>query len=96
MTTLFGMLLYFGALIIPVVYLFSTNWRGPARRQMLIGIGLQVFFSLAVWAFVYFSWRAGYQDAWMGWGLLPPVNAIGFLYFVRVLIVHGRRACDQK
>lgn len=90
MTKFLGILLYFGALIVPVVYLSATRWRGPARRQMLFGIGMQLFWSLAVWAFVYFSWRAGYQDAWMGWGLLLPVNAIGFLYFVGVLIFYGR------
>jgi hypothetical protein len=96
MTTLLGILLYFGALIIPVVYLISTRWRGAARRQMLVGIGLQVFWSLAVWAFVYFSWRAGYQDAWMGWSLLLPVNAIGFLYFIGVLIFYGRQVRGQR
>jgi hypothetical protein len=63
---------------------------------MLIGVGLQIFWSLAVWAFVYVSWRAGYQEAWMGWGLLLPVNAIGFLYFFGVLIGYGLKVTDQK
>jgi len=61
-----GILMYFGALIIPAAYLFSTRWRGAAKRPMLIGVGLQLFWSLAVWAFVYLSARAGYTDAYYG------------------------------
>ena len=82
-------LLYFGALGIPIVYLLFTRFRGPLKRRMIIGSVLQVFWSLAVWAFVNFSWRAGYTDAWMGWGLLLPVNAVGFIYFVSVLVINA-------
>jgi hypothetical protein len=87
-----GILMYFGALIIPAAYLFSTRWYGAAKRSMLIGAGLQLFWSLAVWAFVYFSWRAGYTDAYMGWGLLLPVNVVGLLYFLTVLFIYARKA----
>ena len=38
-----GILMYFGALIIPLAYLFSTRWRGAAKRPMLIGAGFQLF-----------------------------------------------------
>ena len=87
-----GILMYFGALIIPAAYLFSTRWRGAAKRPMIIGAGLQLFWSLAVWAFVYFSWRAGYSDAYMGWGLLLPVNVVGLIYFFAVLFIYARKA----
>ena len=86
MDIVLGILIYSGALLIPIIYCFATRFSGKATRLMLIGLGLQIFWSLTVWAFVYFSWRAGYQDAWMGWALLIPVNFVGLIYFVAVLI----------
>ena len=88
--------MYFGALLIPITYLLFTQFRGNARRPMLIGIGLQTFWSLAVWAFVYFSWRAGYQDAYYGWGFLLPVNIVGLIYFLVVFFVYATRARKQN
>jgi hypothetical protein len=86
------MLIYFGALLIPAVYILSTRWRGPARRPMLLGAGFQVFGSLAVWAFVYYSRRAGHADYYYGWGLLVPVNIISLIYFLAVLFIYARKA----
>lgn len=91
-----GMLMYFGALFIPAVYLLSTRWRGAARRPMLIGAGLQVFLSLAVWAFVYYSRRAGYTDYYYGWALLLPVNAVGLIYFLAVLFIYACKVRAQE
>jgi hypothetical protein len=87
-----GILMYFGALIIPLAYLLATRWSGAAKRPMLIGAGLQLFWSVAVWAFVYFSWRTGYADAYMGWALLLPVNVVGLLYFLAILFIYERKA----
>ena len=87
-----GILMYFGALIVPVAYLISTHGRGAAKRPMLIGAGLQFFWSLAVYAFVYFSWRTGYTDYYFGWGLLLPVNVVGLIYFLTVLFIYARKA----
>jgi hypothetical protein len=87
-----GILMYFGALIIPAAYLFSTRWRGAAKRPMLIGVGLQLFWSLAVWAFVYLSARAGYTDAYYCWVFLLPVNAVGLIYYFVVLFIYARKA----
>lgn len=87
---------YFGALFVPIGYLLLTRFQGSARRMMLLGIGLQLFWSGAVWVFVYFSWRAGYADAWMGWGYLLPVNAVGFIYFVAVLAGHGIKSREPR
>jgi hypothetical protein len=86
-----GMLMYFGALFVPVIYLMVTRWRGAARRQMLVGAGFQIFCSLMVWAFVYFSWRSGRADYYQGWALLLPVNAIGLVYFLGVLFIYARK-----
>jgi len=46
------------------------------------------FWSIVVAALAYYSWRAGYQDAWMAWGLLLPVNLVGFIYFLAVLFIY--------
>jgi hypothetical protein len=92
MTLLIGILMYFGALIIPAAYLLSTRCRGAATRRMLIGVCLQIFWSLAVGAFVYFSWRAGYTEHYWGWALLVPVNAVGLIYFLAVLFIYARKA----
>ena len=93
---LVGIFMYFGALLFPIVYLLFTHFRGKARRPMLIGIGLQIFLSLVVWAFVYFSWRAGYQDAYYGWGLLLPVNIVGLIYFFVVLFIYATKPGKQN
>ena len=91
-----GILMYFGALIIPCAYLLATRWRGAAKRPMFIGVGLQIFLSLAVWASVYFSWRAGYTDYYYGWAFLLPVNAVGLIYFLAVLFIYALKAKGHK
>jgi len=93
---LIGIFMYFGALLIPIAYFLFTHFQGNARRPMLIGIGFQIFWSLAVWAFVYFSWRARYQDAYYGWGLLLPVNIVGLIYFLAVLFIYAVKAGKRK
>ena len=74
-------LLYFGSLLIPVRYFVSTRFRGRLNRLMLIGLALQIVWSLAVWAFVYYSWAEGYSEYYWGWALLIPVNFIAAIYF---------------
>lgn len=88
---LIGSLIYFGALIIPAVYLLATRWRGAAKRPMLIGTGLQLFYTLLVGAFVYFSWRSDHADYYRGWMFLLPVNFVGLIYFLAVLFVYARK-----
>ena len=77
---------YFGALLIPIGYCLGTMFSGKVTRLMLIGLALQAFWSLVVWGFVFYSWRAGYKEYYWGWALLIPVNAIGFVYFSAVLL----------
>ena len=88
--------MYFGSLIIPAIYFLITRWHGETKRPMLVGVGLQFFWSLAVWAYVYVSWHLGYNDSWMGWGLLLPVNIVGFFYYVVILLFHGVKSCRNK
>ncbi len=76
-------LCYFEVLLIPLVYLLLTGFHGAATPVILIGVGLQVFWSFAVWALVYFS---SSPDSWFYWLLLVPVNIVGFVYFATVLI----------
>ena len=84
---------YFGALLIPLVYLLLTRFHGAATPVMLIGVGLQVFWSFAVWALAYFSSSSG---AWFYWLLLVPVNILGFVYFATVLIICAFRARGRQ
>ena len=77
---------YFGSFLIPIAYLLFTLGKGIARKGMLIGAGLQFFWSMAVFAFVYYSWRAGYSDYYYGWALLLPVNIVSTIYYVAFLI----------
>lgn len=79
-------LMYFGALIIPAVYLLFIRSRGVRTRLMLIGVGVQLLLSLAVWAFVDFSWRFGYTEYYWGWALLLPINVLSLIYFLATLL----------
>ena len=94
MTVLIGVLMYFGALIIPLVYLLSTHARDACTRPMLVGVALQLSLSMAVWAFVYFSWRSGYTEYYWGWALLLPVNVLSLVYFLVILFLHARRVAE--
>jgi hypothetical protein len=91
-----AIIMYFGALIIPAVYLLSTRWRGAARRPMIIGAGIQIFCSLAVWVFVCLLWRAGYKEFYWGWAFILPINAVGLIYFLTILFIYERRSREQK
>ncbi len=88
---LIGTLLYFGALLIPAAYLLVTRWQGPAKRPMLIGVGLQLFYTLAVAAFVYVGWRSGKTEYYYAWAFLLPVNFVGLIYFLAVLFIYRRK-----
>jgi len=77
-------LLYFGSMTIPAVYFIATLFRGPLTRLMLVGLGLQIFWSLAVWGFVYYSWKRGDSEYYWLWALLAPVNLVSLLYFCAV------------
>jgi len=81
--TLLSCLAYFGALLIPMIYFACKRFRGSLSRLMLIGVLFQVFSSLAVAALVYYWYRTGYTEAWMGWALLLPINFFCFVYFLR-------------
>jgi drug/metabolite transporter (DMT)-like permease len=85
---LLGFLLDFGALLIPTFYFLLHRGAGRMKKPMFIGAGLQLFWSMAVAALAYFSWRSGSKDAYMAWGLLLPVNGVSLLYFLTVLFVY--------
>lgn len=91
-----GLLLYFGALLIPATYLLATRCQGSATRAMLIGVGLQLFWILTVWGFVYYCWHAGYREYFWGWALVVPVNFIGLIYFLLMLIHHARNVSQAE
>jgi len=88
---LVGYLMYFGALIIPAAYLLSTRWHGTAKRPVLIGVGLQIFWSLVVWGIVIYSHRAGYSEWFYAWAYLLPVNIVSFIYYLAVIYIYDRK-----
>ena len=73
---------YFGSILIPIFYFFGTRFRGRLNRLMLLGLGLQIFWSVAVYGFVYYNWSHGYSEYYWGWALLVPVNIVAALYFL--------------
>ena len=88
-----GSLLYFGALIVPLLYFAVAGWRGIARRWMLTGVVLQVFWTMAVYMFVWYCMKEGYRDYYWGWGLLLPVNLVALLWYLGSLAwVKSKRA----
>jgi hypothetical protein len=93
--TFIATLLYFGAFLIPAAYFATTGRKGSAKNGLLIGVALQIFWSLAVWGFVYYSWHAGYTDYYYGWSLLIPVNLISAFYYLGFLIWKGRKRPKQ-
>ena len=82
---------YFGSMTIPVVYFIATLFRGPLIRPMLIGLGLQIFWSIAVRGFVYYSWNRGDSEYYWLWALLAPVNLVALLYFCAVPFYHKQK-----
>jgi uncharacterized membrane protein YdfJ with MMPL/SSD domain len=85
-----GSLVYFGALLIPAVYLVATRGRGVARRAMIIGVVFELLAGIGVWALVAYSHRAGYSEYYMGWAFMLPINGLCFLYFVGVVFFYAR------
>jgi hypothetical protein len=79
-------LMYFGALLVPISYFAFTGWSGRAKKKMLLGVGLQLFWSFIVWGFVWYSWRKGYSEYYWGWALLIPVNVIGAVWYLGSLL----------
>jgi hypothetical protein len=92
---LIAFMIYFGAFLIPVCYFAVTGRSGAAKKGVLIGLALHIFWSLAVYGFIYYSWRAGYREYYWGWALMIPVNLISAIYYVGFLILKGRRGPNQ-
>ena len=84
------MLMNFGALLVPVFYLMTTHFRGAVTRLMVIGVGLQAFWSICIFGFVFFAGRAGFQDAYKAYALLLVVNVVSLIYYLALLVKHVR------
>jgi len=81
---------YFGALVIPAVYLIVTRVKGRQRRKISLGIGAQLFWSGAVRTFVGYSGRHGYSEYYWGWALPIPVNVISATDYTVVIWPRAR------
>ena len=94
--TLAAIMFYFGAFLIPAAYFVITGKSGVAKKGMLIGLALHVFWSLAVYVFVYYSWSAGYTEYYWGWALMIPVNLVSAVYYLGFLIWKGSNRANQS
>ncbi len=82
--TAFGVVLYFGAFLVPVLYVTVTRLRGRCTRPMLAGAGVQLGLSLLLYAVSELDFRRGNTEAYY-WGLLVvALNFVAFLYYVCV------------
>ncbi|HEY0967675.1 MAG TPA: hypothetical protein VGD88_09820 [Opitutaceae bacterium] len=86
-----GILMYFGALLVPALYFVATGWNGPAKKKMLWGIGLQFLWMLMVWGFVWYSWKKGSRDYFYGWALIIPGNLAAFIWYLGCILSSRKR-----
>jgi hypothetical protein len=83
---------YFGALLIPMAYLFVTRFHGALTRRMIIAILIQLSGALAVCVLVGLFTLAKSPDAWMGWAWLIPVNLVSLIYSLSIIIRYAFRS----
>ena len=76
-----GLSMSFGALMIPFGYLLCWGRTAALSRWMLLGVSLQVCWSVCVYVFVWYNWWAGHSEYYWGYALFYPVNGVGFLYY---------------
>ena len=81
--------MYFGAAVFPAMFFLLKGLKiieGKYWKRFLLGLVLQVFWSLCVWVFVYYSWKQGHREYYWGWALLIPVNGIALFWYLWSLI----------
>lgn len=86
LTVTIGCLLMFGAMLIPVIYLVCTRFRGSVTRRMIKGLLVQLVCTLAVGLLVVWVISSGNPDGQYLSVLMYPVNLVGFLYYVSALM----------
>jgi hypothetical protein len=87
---------YFGALLIPMVYLVVTRFHGLLTRRMIIAILIQLSGTLVVCLLVGLFTLAKSQDAWMGWGWLLPLNLMSLIYSLSIIIRYAFRSSAKR
>jgi hypothetical protein len=80
-----ALLLYHGSALLPLGYLAATLVKGRHRRALLIGLGLQVLASLAVFAFMYWCRGVGYREWYWAVAYNIPVNVLFAIGYVVIL-----------
>jgi hypothetical protein len=79
----YGLLMYYGSALIPLVYLWATRFAGRRRRALLYALAFHLVASLAVIALMDWSRGAGYREWYWGMAYNIPVNIIfAILYSV--------------
>ena len=90
-----GFFAYFGAYLIPVLYIAGSLGLGPAQKKMWWGMAIHTFWNLVVWGFVYYSWSEGYREYYWGWVLLFPVNVVSAIYYIGAIFVDHTRSSKR-
>jgi hypothetical protein len=85
MEKLITVLVYFGAMLIPIACLVATRCHGSRTRAMMIGLVLQMFWSVCVYLLVRYSRVSGYTEWYYANLFHLPVNAVGLIYYVIAL-----------
>lgn len=88
-------MLYFCAFLIPVEYFVVTGNNGAVKKGMPIRLAIHVFWCLAVYGFVYYSWHADYSEYYWGWALMIPVKLISAVYCLGFLLWKRRRGAKS-
>jgi hypothetical protein len=73
--------LYYGALLVPILYLIFNGRRGRLAKLMLIGLLLQMFWSVVVYSVAEFNRRAGRSEWFWAYALYVPVNLASLVYY---------------
>ena len=77
-------LFYFGGLLIPIIYLIRTRFRGKYFKPMTCGCLFQIFGYLMVYALLNYSRKSGASEWYYLVVLFYPVNFISIFYYLTI------------
>ena len=68
-------------MLIPIGYVIATRCQGDRIRAMLIGLALQLLWSVGVYLLVRYNRIAGYREWYYANLFYIPVNIVGLVYY---------------
>ena len=88
-------LLCFGALVIPLVYMVLSRFRGRCNREMLIGAGIQIVLTLVICGLSELDYRLGNMEAYAWVFVFPVLNVVALIYY-SVIMGRSLRTKHEK